>query len=157
MSATGHVLEHEAAEKPKLNIRMIPLDFLRDGTPRNPQLVDEAAAFYRAEFHREPEFQSFAKVWVLGDDNGILGLTGLVSVCDCPLFHIVPKTMDKSGLRIAEAARDLAVWRMKSHLEDSGLSGSQVLIYVSPTVERLWHRFLGRIGAVPANRWSLTI
>ena len=126
--------------------------------PRDAKLLADASEFYRTEFNTAPEFTNFAKVWaILGDDGLILGLTGVTSVVDCPLFHIKVPSMDKKGLRQAEAARDMAVWRMHSHLEDSGLSGTNALIYVSPETERYWHRFLDRIHATPAHRWEMRI
>src|SRR5260221_9897068 len=139
-------------------MRMVPLDFRRDGTPRDAKLLADASDFYKDEFTVEPDFASFAKAWVaLRDDGLILGLTGVISVVDIPLFHIKPPTMDKEGLRLAEAARDMAVARIHAHLEDTGLTGSTAVIGVDPKAERFWKKFLCKIGATPANRGEMKV
>jgi hypothetical protein len=141
-----------------MNLRMIPLDFTRDGKPRDGLLHAAACAFYKKEFGEEPNFAGYGKAWVVVQDSkDVLGLAGMTSIVDVPLFHVTPPTMDKEGMKIAQAVRDIATWRLHAHLEDVGLRGSTVLIYVSPKTERFWRKYLAKIKAEPAHRYSLII
>jgi len=142
-------------------LRMVPIDF-KDGMPRDAKLATALQEFCVREFGAELPIGTYARVWAIvavrdADYYDIMGVTTIANVIDCSTFHIVPLTPDKEGLQLAEKARDLAVYRMGSYLQDLGNAGSFVLIHVSETAERYWKRFLLKIKAEPAHRYQMRI
>lgn len=143
---------------------MVAIDVDREGKPRDEKLGAAVQAFAEKQLGSKIVFPYYLRVWAIlairEDDEDyfeVVGVTSLRNSPDCPLFHIAPLTSDKAGLKLAEQARDLAVYRMHSYLQDAGLSGGTVLIYVSETAQRYWRRFLKRIKAKPANRFEMRI
>jgi len=146
------------------SVRMMPIDFDKDGKPRFPKIATAVQEFARREFGAEVNFGLYSRVWAvlktLDGDNDyfeVMGMTALRNQPDCPIFHIVPPTKDKDGLKMAMMARDQAIYRMHSYLEDLGMIGNKVLIYVSPEAQPSWNGLLGRRKIVPANRYELEI
>jgi hypothetical protein len=145
-------------------LRMTPIDVDRDGNPRDEKLGAAVQIFCQKELGEPLVFSYYIRVWALlavrpddADYLEVIGVTGIRNTPDCSLFHIVPLTADKPGLKLAEQARDLAVYRLYSYLEDVGQKGNTVLIFVSESAQRYWRRFLKKIKAEPANRFSLKI
>ena len=145
-----------------MSLRVQPVDFNQDGSPRDPRLYGAVQEYAKSALGEELFFAYYAKVWatVLCEDGGkmqIIGLLGTRAAIDVCMFHVTPPSQDREGMRVAEAARDAMHARMRSYLEDLGHTGNIVLVYVSETAERFWRRFLGKIGARPANRYEIKV
>ena len=145
-------------------LRMMPVDVDREGNPRDTKIGAALQAYAEKEFGAPIVFTYYLRVWVMlrmrNDDPEyyeVMGVFGLRNTPDCALFHVTAPTNDKEGLKFAEQARDMAVFRLYSYLEDIGQRGNTVLIYVSEQGQRYWRRFLSKIKATPANRFSLKI
>ena len=144
-------------------IRIVPID-LKDGIPRDAKLAAALQAYCLKEFGRELAFDYYYRLWVVlltraedPDYYEVIGTSAIRYIPDCPMFHVSAPTKDKEGLRIAEQARDMMVYRLHSYLTDLGHAGSFVLIYVSQTAQRYWRRFLLKIKAEPAERFALKL
>jgi hypothetical protein len=145
-------------------LRMVPIDLDGQGNPKDARLGTAVQEYAKKEFGTPLAFNFYMRCWCLlalkEDDPDyfeVIGVTGVRQTLDCPLFHLTPLTEDKEGLRLAEQARDLAFYRMSSYLQDWGMSGATVLVYVSERAQRYWRRFLGKIKAMPANRFEVRI
>lgn len=159
----GHKLM-ESLDHGNGNHRMIPLDFEKDMAPKNPTLTAAVDAYCEKEFGARLDYRIYQRTWAIlrvmesdPDYFEVMGVTCVRQCLDCPIFHITPLTADKEGLRFAEEARDMAVMRMYNYLEDWGMRGTNILIFVSEKAQRYWKGFLSRIKAVPANRYELHI
>lgn len=143
-------------------LKVTPIDFYQDGKPRDPALFGAVQEFAKDQFGSELVFPCYAKVWAttIRDDDKVLRVIGLVgtrAAVDICLFHVIPPTADKEGLRIAERGRDLMYVRIHDYLEDLGHTGNTVLCFVAETAERYWRRFLLKIGARPAHRYEIEV
>jgi len=143
-------------------LQMRPMDFQADGSPRDPKLYGAAQQYAKNQFGEELVFPYYAHVWsVLAvEESGayaVIGLLGIRNTIDVCLFHVTPRTSDREGLKLAEQARDMMLYRGTAYLQDLGNSGSPILIYVAENAQRYWRRFLKKIGAVPANRFEVKI
>jgi hypothetical protein len=146
-----------------MNTRMMPLDFEKD-VPRDGKLFAAVQSYCEKEFGSRIDPRFYTRLWAveaLKDEDPeyseVIGIVGIRNTIDCPTFHLSLLTPDKEGLRLAEQARDMMMYRVAAYIQDLGLRGSNVLVYVAPERERFWRRFLTRIKAVPANRYSITI
>lgn len=145
-------------------LRMTPIDLNEKGEPKEPKLEAALQRYCEKEFGSLINISYYMRVWAImvvrpSDPEyfEVIGVTSMRNQADCPLFHITPPTIDKAGFKVAEQARDMAVYRMYAYLEDVGMRGTSILIYVSEGAQRLWRRFLGKIKAKPANRFELPI
>lgn len=143
-------------DAPQPHVFMVPVDFV-EGRPRDEKLYAAACRYYEDQFGRKNDFRGYAKAWVALDGETVVGLAGIQVAMDCSLFHCPPRNMTKEAIREAEQVRDMMIWRLHANLEDGGFRGMEVLIYVAEQAERFWRRFLKKIGARPANRYTLTI
>lgn len=145
-------------------LRMVPIDLDKDGNSRNTRLGTALQEYAKREFGMPLVFAHYVRVWAIvvvrendADYFEVMGAIGTRQTLDVPLFHVTVPSVDKEGLRIAEQARDMAVYRLHSFLCDFGNAGQQCLIYVSEKAERYWRRFLGKLKAKPANRYEITL
>lgn len=144
-------------------IVIVPLDFEKGSTnPRDRILFDAAQKFCKEQFGSEYPFHTLSKNWCVveqsdeADGYEVIGVSGLAWMPDCPVFHVKPGT-DKESWKQAGDISAALVKRMASYLQDSMGVGTQVLIHIQPAAERIWSRFLRRIGAKPANRYKLSV
>ena len=145
-------------------LRMVPVDLDKQGEARDPKLAAAVQAFAEKELGVKITLAFYYRLWAIllvkpsdPDHYCVIGLTSLRFVPDCSLFHIVPPTADREGMKIAMQARDLAVYRLHSYLEDQGHRGGNVLIYVSQGAQKLWRNFLTKIKAKPSDRFEMEI
>lgn len=146
------------------SLRITPVDLGVDGKPRDGKLATAVQEYAKKEFGREIDFTYYVKVWAIlatrvvdAEYYEVIGITAIRNQADCQVFHITAPTEDREGAALAMQARDMAVMRMYGYLEDLGMRGSTVLIYVSEKAQPFWKKFLNRIKAEPANRWELKI
>lgn len=142
-------------------VRMTPLDFGTDGKPRDQRLYDAAEEYCKREFGTEYNFLCYSRCWIVelvGEENTeVIGITGIWQVPDIPLFHVTLPSADKEGLKVAEEATNMMYARLDWYLADCGNRGRSALIFVAPEKERLWRRFLRRVGGKPANRYEVEV
>ena len=144
-------------------VRMVPVDVV-NGAPKDVGLYRAVQVYSEKEFGAGVEVSYYHRVWAVvalkeeePEYMEVIGLMGARNVIDWPLFHVTPLTQDKAGLKLAEQARDMMVARGRNYIEDLGMRGTSVLIFVSEQGQRYWRRFLKKIGALPANRFELKI
>lgn len=145
-----------------MTLKMTPVDFTPEGKPRDEQLRDATQAFAEKEFGDKLDFAYYARVWSVqtvneAGETTVIGLLGVRNAIDVCMFHVVPPSLDKEGLKIAEQARDLMFIRGHGYLADLGNTGHTVMVYVAAGAQRYWRRFLKKIGARPADRFEVTI
>lgn len=128
---------------------------LRDGQPDNPRLFMLAQAF--ANEHKLGNLLRCARLWCVVEQedktNGdqpepkVIGLLATESRLDITVCHVADET-----------CRPMMIKRAYSTLMDLGLAGRYVLLYVDPAVEEfIAERYLKKLGAVPANRWTVPL
>jgi hypothetical protein len=144
-----------------MNLKMATIDFVGK-EPRDAQLYSAVQEYAKNEFGEELHFDYYARAWaaLAVEESGkyvVIGVLGIRNAIDVCTFHVTPLTMDKDGLKLAEQARDMMMYRGTAYLQDLGNSGNVVLIHVSATAERYWRRFLAKIGATPAERYQVKI
>lgn len=133
----------------------VPLDF-SNGVARDAKLLELTQEFCKAEFGNEYPFSQNLKSWVtveLEDDQSykVLGVTSIRGEIDVCLLHI-KRPSDREQMRTAEQVRDRMVTRLVHWVQDNYGMGKPVFVYIDPSVERLWRKFLRFIKAEPANR-----
>lgn len=144
-------------------LRMTPIDLDAQGNPKDARLGTAVQEYAKKEFGAPLYFSFYMRCWAIIMENGdseyfkVIGVIGTRQTLDVPLFHITVPTLDKEGMKVAEQARDMAVYRLHSFLCDFGNAGQNVLIYVSEKTERYWRRFLGKLKAKPAQRYEMTL
>jgi hypothetical protein len=148
-----------------MNLRLQPIDVKKDGTPIDPELFAAVVKYGKEQFGEKYEFNVsfYSRCWaviaVKPEDPSfwqVTGLCGTRNTIDVPLFHVTPLTQDREGLKWCETARDAMIYRMRSYIQDLGIRGT-ALIFVAPVAERLWRRFLIKLGAKPACRYEIGI
>lgn len=145
-----------------MNLRMTPLDFdPRTRAPLDERLYDAAQEYCLREFGKQQDFLCYIRSWVVervdGETLEVVGIATIWNAPDVPIFHVTPPTQDKEGLKVAEEVTTMMCSRLNSYIADCGNRGRRTLIFVDPGKERIWRRFLNRIGAQPANRWEIEI
>jgi hypothetical protein len=144
-----------------MNLRMTPLDFRPDGAPRDARLYESAKTFYENQFGETLDHAYYGRLWaaeaVCDDRVQVVGITGIRGTYDIPTFHVIPVSQDREGFKLAEETTAMMYFRLNNYLADLGNRGSTTMIYVAPQVERLWRRFLKRVGGKPANRWEVEV
>ena len=143
-----------------MNQRMTPID-MRDGKPVDQRLYDAANAYCLKEFGQELNLAYYARAWLseaLVNGEWIpVGIAGVRNMLDIPTFHVTPVGQDREAFKAAEETTSMMYMRLNNYLADLGNRDGSTLIYVAPEVERLWRRFLKRVGGRPANRYEVPV
>jgi hypothetical protein len=138
-------------------VRVRKLEFWVNGAAWHPKDLDyfqRVDAFCKAEMATKPVLANYAGAWAVGDDKEIIGVGGIQLIPD---VHIRVKEHENSF-----RAMRMLVDRMNDHLADSGYHGRDILVYKAGNEKPEqscpnWDKHLEAYGAVPADRYIVTI
>lgn len=140
--------------------KTFPIDFIRQGGmtyPANPELHSLAVQFCEREVKQPFNMADFSKTLVTCEVNDegvpvqVLAISCEQVVSDWPVIRFTDKE-----------AGDLLMERMRSYLQDRGLSGVNIFVHVAarePKESRCpaWKQFLKKQGAESASRWTVKV
>ena len=140
-------------------IEVLPIDFMGQPPllePVDQSLHDMAVDYCQRELQggSEINFAKFTKVWVVREDEEIVGIAGFVWRLDVPVFRVTGKHADRATAALVD--------RIRGHFQDIGARGMEAFVHIS-SKERpeqrcdKWQESLSRIGAVPADRFTVKI
>lgn len=140
-------------------IEVIPIDFMGQGAllePVDQKLHDMAVDYCARELQGGSELNlaKLAKVWVVKEDDEIVGISGFVWRLDVPVFRATGKHADRATMALID--------RLRGHFQDLGARGMEAFVHLSSkeTPEQRcdkWQESLDRVGAVPADRFAVKI
>jgi hypothetical protein len=115
--------------------------------PADQELHHQAIEFCQKNLAEPLYPKQLAKIWLARREGKILGVTGIMSRWDIPLFRSIN---EEASFRMAD--------RLNSYFADQGLRGKEVLLYLSDSErpeQRCPHReeILAKVGARPAERY----
>lgn len=125
--------------------------------PVDRKLHDAAVDYCNRELKNGSEINlsKFAKVWIAKEGEEIVGIAAFVWRLDVPMFRVTGSKADRATNMLAE--------RIRSYFQDAfGARGAEAFIHLSSkeTPEQRcekWDESLAKVGAVPADRFSVEI
>lgn len=141
----------------------VPIDFknsINGIVPVDPTLYSRAIQYCADQLSNPPDLKTMAKTWVVvepGEKQEIIEVHGITGYCmrpDIPFF----RATGNNPKRVTHMLHE----RLNSHFSDSGWRGHDVFLYISNSEKPeqrcgLWQDSLINVGAVPAERYAVTI
>lgn len=142
---------------------VVPIDFRKSENglvPVDNALFTLVQDYCQANLSEQPKLDQLAKTWAVVQFDGekMVAVHGVAAyagnIPDVPLFRV---TGDN-----AQRATKMLYDRMNGYFADNGMRGHQVFLFISEkeTPEQrcqAWDASLEDVGAVPAQRFAVTI
>jgi hypothetical protein len=143
---------------------VVPLDFTKNDAgviiPKDNHLFTLVTEYCQKNLSEQPSLKDLAKTWAVVEFDGeqMVSVAGLAAyggnVPDVPLFRV---TGDN-----AKRATQMLYDRMNGFFADNGMRGKQVFLFINDkeTPEQrceAWEESLTQVGAVPAQRYAVTV
>lgn len=146
-----------------MRMGVVPIDFRNSSNgivPVDPHLYTLVVEYCKTALAEQPKIDELNKTWAVVEYEGekIVSVTGLAAwggdVPDLPIFRVTGEN--------AKRATKMLYDRINSFFADRGARGRQVFLYISnsETPEQrceAWSESLNDVGAVPAQRFAVTI
>jgi hypothetical protein len=146
-----------------MRMGVVPIDFRNSSNgivPVDGHLYTLVVEYCKTALAEQPKIDELAKTWAVVEYEGekIVSVTGLAAwggdVPDLPIFRVTGEN--------AKRATKMLYDRINSFFADRGARGRQVFLYISnsETPEQrceAWEASLEDVGAVPAQRFAVTI
>lgn len=146
-----------------MRMGVVPLDFresLNGLVPVDAHLYGLVVEYCKTALAEQPKIDELRKTWAVVEHEGekIVSVTGLAAwggdVPDIPIFRVTGENAKRGTKMLQE--------RINSFFADRGARGRQVFIYISEkeTPEQrceAWESSLEDVGAVPAQRFAVTV
>ena len=146
-----------------MRMGIVPIDFrqtINGLVPVDAELFTLVTEYCKASLSQQPNLLELTKTWAVVEYEGekISAVTGLAAwggdVPDLPVWRVTGPN--------AQRATKMLYDRINGFFADRGARGRQVFVFVSDkeTPEQRcedWEESLNSVGAVPAERFSVTI
>lgn len=144
-------------------MNVVPVDFKNSPNgivPVDAALYSRVIQYCQENLAEPPDMKTLAKTWAVvesGDNDEIVavhGVTGTVNRPDIPVFRVTGEN--------SKRATQMLYDRLNSYFADLGWRGHEVFIFISEKEKpeqrcAAWGESLNDIGAVPAERFAVTI
>ncbi|HVI40014.1 MAG TPA: hypothetical protein VM577_05085 [Anaerovoracaceae bacterium] len=146
-----------------MRMGVVPLDFRQTANglvPVDGALFTLVTEYCQLNLAKQPELSELAKTWAVVEYEGenIVSVTGLASyggnIPDIPVFRVTGPN--------AQRATKMLYDRLNGFFADNGMRGKQVFLFISDKEKpeqrcEAWDSSLEDVGAVPAQRYAVTV
>jgi hypothetical protein len=146
-----------------MRMGVVPIDFRNSSNgivPVDGHLYTLVVEYCKTALAEQPKIDELNKTWAVVEYEGekIVSVTGLAAwggdVPDLPIFRVTGEN--------AKRATKMLYDRINSFFADRGARGRQVFLYISDKEMpeqrcEAWESSLEDVGAVPAQRFAVTI